>query len=53
MLAGDTLTSEQLAYLEDISVGDIYIVGGTGSVSIAVENQLKKFDNELERIAKM
>ena len=50
LLVGDKLTNEQKAYLENIENLTFQIVGGTGSVSESVANELKAFGN-VARIA--
>lgn len=50
LLVGDKLTNEQKAYLENIENLTFQIIGGTGSVSESVANELKAFGN-VARIA--
>ena len=47
---GDSLTKEQKAYFENIENLTFQIIGGTGSVSESVANELKAFGN-VARIA--
>ncbi|MEE1037296.1 MAG: cell wall-binding repeat-containing protein, partial [Oscillospiraceae bacterium] len=50
LLVGDSLTKEQKAYFENIENLTFQIIGGTGSVSESVANELKAFGN-VARIA--
>ena len=41
MLVGSKVKDEQKEYLQDMSVENVYLVGGTGAVNISVEKELK------------
>ena len=50
MLVGNALTPEQRAFLKQAGITKIYILGGEGSVSKAIEKELKRYA-PLHRIA--
>ncbi len=50
MLVGHTLTEEQRAYLETAGFSKIYIIGGTGAVSVEMNNSLSEYASQMERV---
>ena len=45
MLVGKELTEEQTAYLESVTFDKIYVIGGTGVISLDMENSLTEYAN--------
>lgn len=43
MVVNTDITADQKAYLDSLSTGHYYIIGGSGAVSAKVENQLKNY----------
>lgn len=52
MLVKDEFTDEQLKYLKSISIKRIYLIGGSGAVSRAIESESNSF-GKVERVAGM
>ena len=50
LLTGDTVSPEQKAYLNSLSIDKIYIIGGTGAVKASVEDTAKRYGT-VERLA--
>jgi fibronectin type 3 domain-containing protein/putative cell wall-binding protein len=50
LLVGNTLTDDQKTYLASLGKKNYYIIGGTGAVTQAVENELKTYGT-VERVA--
>ena len=50
LLVANTLNNDQKAFLKQAGVKRIYILGGAGSVSRAVENELRTYCPKIERI---
>ena len=50
LLTGDTVSPEQKAYLNSLSIDKIYIIGGTGAVKESVEDTAKRYGT-VERLA--
>ena len=50
LLVGDSLNSEQKAFLQNADIGGIYILGGKGAVAEQVRTELKAYGNT-QRIA--
>jgi putative cell wall-binding protein len=50
LLVGDKLTDEQKTYLSSLGKKSYYIIGGTGAVTQAIENELKTYGT-VERVA--
>ena len=50
LLVGNALTKEQKALLRSAEINRIYILGGTGSVSPAIETELRSYGKPVGRI---
>lgn len=51
LVQGDSLTAEQTAYMKTINPENIYILGGKVAVSNKMENALKAYDSQIDRLA--
>ena len=49
LLVGKGLTTKQIQWIKNAGIKKFYILGGTGAVSVGIENELKKF-GQVERI---
>lgn len=52
LMVGDSLTKDQISFLQENSSSNIYILGGTGAVNSTIEQQIKNnVQGEVKRLA--